>query len=273
MAFTVTRRLVVAGALLTAAAATFGGLTATAHAQSVEEIKGKGKLTIGMLVDFPPFGITNSEGKPDGYDADVAKLMAKHMGVPVDIVPVTGPNRIPYLLTGKVDVLVASLGVTPERAKQVAFSEPYAAIEIGLLAPQKSTVKKPEDLSGKSVGVARASTQDQSLSAVAPKDARIMRFDDDASAVQALLSGQVDALGVSNVVAQQIKTMAPQANYEMKFVLKSQVQGIALRQGQDKLMSWVNGFLDTVKKNGELNAIHQKWLGTDLPAAVTASKS
>lgn len=269
MAFTVTRRLVVAGALMSAAI----GLTATAHAQTVEEIKGKGKLTIGMLVDFPPFGITNSEGKPDGYDADVAKLMAKHMGVPVDIVPVTGPNRIPYLLTGKVDVLVASLGVTPERAKQVAFSEPYAAIEIGLLAPQKSTVKKPEDLSGKSVGVARASTQDQSLSAVAPKDARIMRFDDDASAVQALLSGQVDALGVSNVVAQQIKTMAPQANYEMKFVLKSQVQGIALRQGQDKLMGWVNGFLDTVKKNGELNAIHQKWLGTDLPAAVTASKS
>lgn len=269
MAFTVTRRLVVAGALMSAAI----GLTATAHAQTVEEIKGKGKLTIGMLVDFPPFGITNSEGKPDGYDADVAKLMAKHMGVPVDIVPVTGPNRIPYLLTGKVDVLVASLGVTPERAKQVAFSEPYAAIEIGLLAPQKSAVKKPEDLSGKSVGVARASTQDQSLSAVAPKDARIMRFDDDASAVQALLSGQVDALGVSNVVAQQIKTMAPQANYEMKFVLKSQVQGIALRQGQDKLMGWVNGFLDNVKKNGELNAIHQKWLGTDLPAAVTASKS
>ncbi|KAA0571350.1 transporter substrate-binding domain-containing protein [Azospirillum sp. Sh1] len=269
MAFTVTRRLVVAGALLTAAV----GLTATAHAQSVEEIKGKGKLTIGMLVDFPPFGITDSAGKPDGYDADVAKLMAKHMGVPVDIVPVTGPNRIPYLLTGKVDVLVASLGVTPERAKQVAFSEPYAAIEIGLLAPQKSPVKKAEDLSGKSIGVARASTQDQSLSAVAPKDARIMRFDDDASAVQALLSGQVDALGVSNVVAQQIKTMAPQANYEMKFVLKSQVQGIALRQGQDKLMGWVNGFLETVKKNGELNAIHQKWLGTDLPAAVTASKS
>lgn len=273
MAFTTTRRHIVAGLTAAAAIATFGGLAATAHAQSVEDIKGKGKLTVGMLVDFPPFGITSADGKPDGYDADVAKLMAKHMGVPVEIVPVTGPNRIPYLLTGKVDVLVASLGITPERAKQVAFSDPYAAIEIGLLAPQKSPVAKAEDLSGKSAGVARASTQDQSLTAVAPKDARIMRFDDDASAVQALLSGQVDALGVSNVVAQQIKAMAPQANYEMKFVLKSQVQGVALRQGQDKLLAWVNGFLDTVKKNGELAAIHQKWLGTGLPAAVTAGKS
>ncbi|MBP2299733.1 transporter substrate-binding domain-containing protein [Azospirillum picis] len=270
MAFSITRRLVVAGAMLTAAV----GLTAAgAHAQTVEEIKGKGKLTVGMLVDFPPFGITSADGKPDGYDADVAKLMAKHMGVPVDIVPVTGPNRIPYLLTGKVDVLVASLGITPERAKQVQFSDPYAAIEIGLLAPQGTAITKAEDLSGKSAGVARASTQDQSLTAAAPKDATIRRFDDDASAVQALLSGQVDALGVSNVVAQQIKQMAPQNNYEMKFVLRSQVQGIALRQNQDKLLAWTNGFLETVKKNGELNAIHQKWLGTDLPTAVTSGKS
>ena len=92
-----------------------------------------------------------------------------------------------------------------------------------------------------------------------------MRFDDDASAVQAMLSGQVDALGISNVVAQQIKKMAPQNNYEMKFVLKSQVQGITMRLGQDNLATWVNGFIDTVKANGELNAIHQKWLGTDLP--------
>ena len=95
-----------------------------------------------------------------------------------------------------------------------------------------------------------------------------MRFDDDAGAVQALLSGQVDALGVSNVVAQQIKKMAPQNDYEMKFVLRAQVQGIAMRQNQDALQTWVNDFIDTVKNNGELNTIHQKWLGTDLPSAV-----
>jgi polar amino acid transport system substrate-binding protein len=218
-----------------------------------------------MLVDFPPFGITNAENKPDGYDADVAKLMAKHMGVGVEIVPVTGPNRIPYLLTNKVDLLVASLGITPERAKQVQFTDPYAAIEIGLLAPKSTAIKEPADLKGKRVGVARASTQDASLTAVAPKDARIMRFDDDASAVQAMLSGQVDALGISNVVAKQIITLAPSADYEMKFVLNRQPNAIAIRQGQDALVQWVNGFIETVKGNGELNAIHKKWLGTDLP--------
>jgi polar amino acid transport system substrate-binding protein len=236
-----------------------------AAAQTVDSIVKKGVLTVGMLVDFPPFGITNMENKPDGYDADVAKLMAKHMGVKVNLVPVTGPNRIPYLLTNKVDLLVASLGITPERAKQVQFSEPYASIDIGVFATKDTKINEAADLKGKRVAVARASTQDNALTAVAPKDAQIMRFDDDASAVQALLSGQVDAMGVSNVVAKEIIKMDPSAGYEMKFVLNRQPNAVALRPGEDNLLQWVNGFLDTVKKNGELNAIHQKWLGTDLP--------
>ncbi|HYD65464.1 transporter substrate-binding domain-containing protein, partial [Azospirillum sp.] len=111
MSVSITRRLALAGAAVAAVVA----MAVPAGAQTVAEIKGKGKVTIGMLVDFPPFGITTADGKPDGYDADVAKLLAKHMGVPVEIVPVTGPNRIPYLLTNKVDVLVASLGITEER--------------------------------------------------------------------------------------------------------------------------------------------------------------
>ena len=93
-------------------------------AQTPEEIKAKGSITVGMLVDFPPFGVMNAENKPDGYDADVAKLLAKDLGVELVILPVTGPNRIPYLLSGQVDALVASLGITPERAERVAFSDP-----------------------------------------------------------------------------------------------------------------------------------------------------
>lgn len=257
------RRSLVAGGLFAAACLLATALPAVA--QTVDAIKAKGKVTIGMLVDFPPFGITDTQGKPDGYDADVAKLLAKELGVPVEIVPVTGPNRIPYLQTNKVDLLVASLGITVERAKQVQFSDPYAAIQVGVLALGTSPIKAPADLSGKRVGIVRASTQDMAVTAAAPKDANLMRFDDDASAVQALLSGQVDAIGISNVVAQQIRAMAPQAGYEMKFVLSRQVQGIAMRQGQDELLTWVNGFVAKIRADGRLNTIHRKWLGSDLP--------
>ena len=90
------------------------------------------------------------------YDVDVAKLMAKYLGVELELVPVTGPNRIPYLLTSKVDVLVAIFGITPERARQVQFSIPYSSIDIVLMAPKDSKIANAADLKALKVGVARA---------------------------------------------------------------------------------------------------------------------
>jgi polar amino acid transport system substrate-binding protein len=240
------------------------GLTPSAKAQTVEDIKKKGELTVGMLVDFPPFGITDLEGKPDGFDADVAKALAKYFGVKANIVPVTGPNRIPYLLTGRVDMLVASLAITPERAKQVAFSDPYAGIRIVVYGKKDAAVKSPEDLKNVTVGVARASTQDVSVTAVAPEGTQIRRFDDDASAVQALLSGQVDVIGVATPVVAEIEKVAP-GRFDTKLTLREQVHGIALRPGQDELLKAVNDFIAKEKASGELNTMYKKWLGTDLP--------
>jgi polar amino acid transport system substrate-binding protein len=235
-----------------------------AAAQSVDEIKKKGQVTIGMLVDFPPFGITNAEGQPDGYDADIAKALAKHLGVKANIIPVTGPNRIPFLLTGKLDMLVASLAITPERAKQVTFSDPYAGIRIVVYGKKAAGVKEPADLKNFAIGVARASTQDVSVTAVAPQGTQIRRFDDDASAVQALLSGQVDLIGVATNVVAEIEKVAP-GQFDSKLTLREQVHGIALRPGQDELLGAVNAFLAEEKASGALNATYRKWLGTDAP--------
>ena len=256
------RRLTAAALALFLAAAVLPG---SAGAQSVDDIIAKKKLQVGVLVDFPPFGLTNAENKPDGYDIDVAKLLAKYLGVELEIVPVTGPNRIPFLLTNKVDVLVASFGITPERARQVQFSIPYASFDIMLLAPKASKIEKPADIKGIKVGVARASTQDTALSAIAPQGSQIMRFDDDATTVQALLSGQIDAIGVATVIAKQIQEMKPDAQYEPKIILRRQPNGIAMRRNQADLLQWVNTFVYFIKNNGELDAIHQKWLGQPLP--------
>ena len=236
-----------------------------AAAQSVADIKKKGEITIGMLVDFPPYGTTNAKNEPDGYDADVAKLLAKEWGVKANIVPVTGPNRIPFLLTNKVDRLVASLAVTPERAKQVQFSTPYAAATIVLYGKTSATIKTAADLKGKRVGVARASTQDVALTAIAPEGTEIRRFDDDASAMQALMSGQVDAIGCSLTVAAQIAKRVPADTFENKFTLVQQAMGIAMRPGQDELTKAVNDFVAKNTANGELNKLYRKWLDTDLP--------
>ncbi len=252
------------GATLLAACTALALGAAPAGAETIDQVKEKGELTIGMLVDFPPYGILNTENKPDGYDADVARQLAKELGVKVNIIGVTGPNRIPYLLTNKVDMLIASLAITPERAKQVQFSHPYSAAQIVVFGGKDAKIAKAEDLSGLRIGVARASTQDIAVSKVAPKDANIRRFDDDASAMQALLSGQVDAIGCSTTVAAQIAQRAPD-RFENKFVLLQQEMAVALRPGEPNTLKIVNELVDKNIKDGEFSKLFQKWLGTPLP--------
>ena len=241
------------------------GATAPAEAQTIDQLLTRKKIKVGILVDFPPFGLTASNGHYEGYDVDVATLMAKYMGVALELVPVTGPNRIPYLLSSQVDVLVASFGISPERALQVMFSIPYSSIDIILLAPKATKITSAEDLKELKVGVARASTQDAAITAITPPGTHIMRFDDDATTVQAMLSGQINAIGVSTLVAKQLRTMNPSANYESKIVLSHQPMGITLRRGQADLLQWSNTFIYFIKNNGQLDAICRKWVGTPLP--------
>jgi polar amino acid transport system substrate-binding protein len=243
------------------------GATLPAAADTLQDIKSRGTIKAGMLVDFPPYGLMNEQNQPDGYDADVAKLLAQDLGVKLQLVPVTGPNRIPYLLSGQVDVLVASLGITPERAKSVDFSEPYAAITIAVYGKDDEKVAKPEDLAGKTIAVARASTQDTAVTKVAPQAATIRRFDSDAAALQALISGQVPLIGCSNVCYLTIQKLAP-GKYNKKFELSSQVQGIAVKPGEQKLLARVNQFIDKIKANGELDKINEKWLNERMPAVL-----
>lgn len=250
--------------IATLATAGIMAITSQAQAQTLEHIKDSGQLKVGMLVDFPPYGILNEQNEPDGYDADVARLLAKDLGAELTLVPVTGPNRIPYLLGGRVDLLVASLGITPDRAKRVDYSEPYAAIVVYLYGQSDVDIPNAEAMKGMTIGVARGSTQDVAVTSIAPEGTIIQRFPSDAAAVQALLAGQVQAIGVSGTVIHHIEQRAPE-RFDKKFVLREQVQSIAFRPDDDELRKRVNEFLTHVKENGQLDDVHQKWLGSPLP--------
>ncbi|MFA7438065.1 transporter substrate-binding domain-containing protein [Castellaniella sp.] len=244
------------------------GMTLVAQAQAevtVNDIVNRGKLRAGMLVDLPPFGVTTADGKYEGLDADVAKLMADYLGVELEIVPVTGPNRIPYLLTNKVDVLTATFGITAERAKQVMFSIPYSQLEMIVMGPKSLKMSSYEETAGHTIATPRASTSDIPLTQHAPKTAKILRLDDDATAAQALLSGQADALGTNQLILQQLAKENPKMELEKKFTLARQFQGVTLRLDDYNLLQWTNTFIYVIKNNGELDAVTQKWLGTPLP--------
>jgi polar amino acid transport system substrate-binding protein len=254
----ITRRA--AAALL--AAGFMAGVATPASALTPEEIKSKGKLVVGVLIDFPPYGGTDAAQKPAGYDVDVANLMAKELGVAVEIVPVTGPNRIPYLLTNRIDVLIAALGITPERAKQVIFSNPYSTLDVMVMAPKKLDIKEAKDLAKYTVGVTRAGSQDTLVTSVAPQGTRILRYDDDSISLQAMVAGQVEVLGGSNIHLARLVKDHPKLEIEQKFPLRAQANGMGFRKGDTALVEWSNKFIDKILANGQLSEIHERWLGT-----------
>lgn len=236
-----------------------------AAAQTVDEIISRGTINIGVLVDLPPYGILNAQQQPDGYDVEVANLLGRYLGVKVNLVQLTSPNRIPYLVTNKIDLIVATFGITPERAKQVMFSIPYSAIENVVFAPKDRKIATLEDLKGLRVGVPRGTVQDVILTQSLGSAVKVARFDDDPSTYQALITGQVDAIAETGLTGDDIFAKNPGANIERKFTLLQQPNGITMRKDQYNLHQWVNTFVYFVKNNGELNAIHEKWFHKPLP--------
>ena len=250
--------MVVVLSLLLALAAS--ARVAPAAAQTVDEIIKRGKVIIGVNTTTPIFGLTGADGQPEGYDPDVARLVGKYLGVPVEFVPVTGANRLPYLLTNRVDMVIALFGITPERALQIWFSVPYATEAAVLVAPAKRQVKTVDDLTGLRVGVPRGAMQDLILTPQASaKKINLMRFDDEATALQALISGQIDVVGTGLLVHHTLNRNDPGKNYEVKIVLRPLHFGIGIRRGQVDLLQWLNTFVYAIKNNGELDAISLKW--------------
>jgi polar amino acid transport system substrate-binding protein len=236
-----------------------------ANAQTIDEILSRGTINIGVLVDLPPYGILNDKQEPDGYDIEVAKLMGTYLGVKVNLVPLTSPNRIPFLLTNKVDLIVATFGITPERAKQVMFSIPYSAIENVIFAGKDKKISSIDDLKGLRVGVPRGTVQDVILAKTLGSAVKIARFDDDPSTYQALLTGQVDAIAETGLTGDDFYRNHPEGNIERKFTLLQQPNGITMRKDQFNLHQWVNTFVYFTKNNGELNALWEKWFHKPLP--------
>jgi polar amino acid transport system substrate-binding protein len=243
------------------------GFLGSAAAQNVDEIIKRGKVIVGVNTTTPIFGLIGKDGEPEGYDPDVARLVGKYLGVPVEFVPVTGANRLPYLLTNRVDMVIALFGITPERAQQIWFSAPYATEAATLVAPGKTAIKTIDDLTGLRVGVPRGAMQDLILTPVAgPKKINLMRFDDEATGLQAMISGQIDAVGTGLLVYKTLNRNDPGKNYEVKIVLRPLHFGIGIRRGQMDLLQWLNTFVYTIKNNGELDAISRKWRQLPLEA-------
>ena len=132
-------------------AVALGSLAPVVKADVLGNIAKSGTIKIAVPQDFPPFGSVGADMKPSGYDIDVANLIGKELGAKVELVPVSSANRVPFLTTGKVDLVISSMGKNAERERVIDFSVAYAPFFNGVFGPEDIKAGKAEELVGKSI--------------------------------------------------------------------------------------------------------------------------
>lgn len=231
---------------------------------TLEQILSTKQIRVAVPQDFPPFGTLDSFRQPQGYDVDVARMLAEDLQVELKLVPVTSDRRIEALLENDVDVVVANLGANPQRALSIYFSKAYAPFYSGIYGTPSISAATYEELKSHRIGVTENSLEDIELSRKAPLDTTIERYKTNALTIAALLDGTVDAIATSNIVATKLMQDNPDKNIGQKFMMRNSPCYIGIHRGDLDFLQWLNVFVTNKKLGGELDALAEKWFGEPL---------
>lgn len=231
-----------------------------ASAGTLENIKARNKLIVAVLQDYPPYGSMGPDMQPTGLDIDIAKYMAKRLGVELELVPTSGANRIPFMQTGKADIIIACLGKTPEREKVVTYSNPYIGEYNSVFGEEATAVSKAGDLLGHKIGASRGGTEDLEVSKIAPKGTDIQRFEDTASALGAYAAGQVDLVATGTATAYAFNKTSPR-KLAVKIKMAAEPAYIGVPKGDDEMKDAANQTIAAMVKDGTLVELAKKYIG------------
>jgi polar amino acid transport system substrate-binding protein len=168
----------------------------------IEKIKEAGVVKIGVFGDKPPFGYVAEDGSNVGYDVYLGRQIAKDLlgdESKVEFVILEAANRIEYLKSKKVDIVLANFTVTDERKEQVNFAEPYMKVALGVVAPEDSPIASVEDLKGKTLIVNKGTTAELYFTENYP-DIKLLAYDENTETFQALVDGRGYALAHDNTL-------------------------------------------------------------------------
>ena len=238
-----------------------------ANADKLQDILTRGELVVGVVNDAPPFGFIDANGELVGIDIDLAQKMAQAMDVKLrfEIVPI--PARIPTLLSNKVDMVIAVMGSTPQRALQVMYSNPYVVIDLGVYASDDiQPITDRSDLKNFTIAVGRGTTSDVWLTENVP-GAQLVRFEDAPSAIAAFIAGQTQAFAEGSNLASTVIRNAGRNDIKMKYSMRQSPVHVVVNLGEFNLKNWIDTMLFYERINGNLQQLHIKWFDqvTDIP--------
>lgn len=243
------------------------GTVLPASADQLADIEAKGEVVCGTIGTVPPFSFQDPATRTTiGYDVDICNLVAEGLGVTSSIVLVAGAARIPELNQGRLDIVTGTLGWTPERAKQVDYSNSYFYSNqmVGVL--DKSGIASISELEGKRVSAQTASTS-EAIAREKLAGTEVVSFQDVPQALLALNQGRVSGLVLSELMLRDFATSSAGTDTALTVLddstLMIEKMGVGVRKGEDALLAKVNEILVKADESGALDAIYDKWFGKD----------
>ena len=242
-------------------------LPGVASAETLSEIQDRGVLRVGMEPGYMPFEMTNQKGDIIGFDVDMAKGIAKAMGVKLELVSTAWDGIIPGLITKKYDMIMSGMTLTQERNMKVNFATPYIVVGQSILVKKEHAgdVKSYKDLNNKKYKVASklGTTGEQATKRMIP-NATYISFETEQEGVMDLVNGKIDAF----VYDLPYMAIANAQKNEGKLIFLDEPftyepLAWAIRQGNHDFLNWLNNFMNQVKSDGTYDKIYAKWFLSD----------
>ena len=229
---------------------------------SVEAIKSRGKIKIGVFSDKAPFGYVDSKGNNQGFDVYIAKRFAKDLlgdENKVEFVLVDAASRVSYLESNKVDIIMANFTVTDERKEKVDFANPYMKVSLGIVSPDNNVIKDESQLKGKKIIVAKGTTAETYMTKNHP-DVELVKYEQYSEIFQALKDGRGDAILSDNTEVIAWAKDNPGFTVGVSSLGSADTIAPAVAKGNDDLKNWLNSELEILGKEKFIHEAYDKTL-------------
>ena len=227
--------------------------------RTLDEIKSSGTINIGVFSDKSPFGFVDENGQYQGYDVYFGNRIGQDLGVKINYVSTEAANRIEYLQTGKVDIILANFTVTPERAQEVDFALPYMNVALGVVSPDSRVIKSLDEIGADDQVIVISGTTAETYLEKNNPEIKLQKYDAYAEAKTAFENGNGVAWANDNTEVIAFAIENPGYTVGIPSLGSADTIAPAVTKGNTTLLSWLN---DEIKALGNENFFHADYEAT-----------
>ena len=251
--------LIALSALMILALAACGKSGNKAVYRTLDEIRDSGTVNIGVFSDKNPFGYVDENGEYQGYDVYFARRLAEDLGVKLNLVSTEAANRIEYLQTGKVDIILANFTVTPQRAEEVDFALPYMNVALGVVSPDSRVIESLDNWNADDQMIVISGTTAETYLTENYPDIKLQKYDTYANAKNAMENGSAAAWANDNTEVIAFALQSPGFTVGIPSLGSQDTIAPAVYKGNETLLGWIN---EEIRALGKENFFHADYEAT-----------